>query len=169
MEKVDELIKAGWFYIIEHVGVDGKVKSREKIFNLMPTASLNYLLNAAYKGGSQYTTLYLGLYDNNRTPLAADTMVELGADYGENVAYTGTERETIVLPAVASGATNTTASPNEFDFTSTQSVRGAFISSSPTWAGATGLLVSAVLFPSPKSLVSGETLRVPCGFAIVST
>ena len=168
MEKVDAVLKAGWWYILEHVGRDGVVKSREKVFNLMPTPSLNYLLNAAYKSGSQYATLYLGLYDNNRTPLAADTMTELAADYGENVAYTGTERGTITLPTVAAGAVNTVASPNEFDFTSTQSVRGAFISSSPTWSGSTGLLVSAVLFPSPKALVSGETLRVPCGFAIVS-
>ena len=87
---------------------------------------------------------------------------------GANEVDTGTERGTITLPTVAAGATNTIASPNEFDFTSTQSVRGAFISSSPTWSGSTGLLVSAVLFPSPKALVSGETLRVPCGFAVVS-
>lgn len=168
MEKLEDLIKAGWFYDIEHVGRDGKIISVERVTNLMPTASLNYLLSAAYKSASQYTTLYLGLYDNNRTPLAADTMAEVLAEYGENVAYTGTQRETIVLPTVANGATNTIAAPNEFDFASSQGVRGAFISTSPTWGGGTGLLVSAVLFSSPKVIDIGETLRVPCGFAVVS-
>lgn len=163
-----EILKAGWVYQVEHIARDGSLISVETVKNLVPTASLNYLLNAAYKSGSQYTTLYLGLYDNNRTPLAADTMTELAADYGENVAYTGTERLTITLPTVANGATNTIASPNEFDFTSSQSVRGAFITTSPTWSGSTGLLVSAVLFSSPKTIESGETLRVPCGFAVVS-
>jgi len=161
-------VYAGWVYQVEHVARDGSVKSVETVKNLMPTNARNYVLNASFKGGTQYATLYLGLYDNNRTPVAGDTMVEVAAEYGENVDYTGSERATISLPAVANGATNTLSSPNEFNFTTSESIRGAFISSSPTWSGSTGVLISAVLFSSPKTVGNGETLRVPVGFALLS-
>lgn len=163
------LIKAAFTFKIEHLDRNGRIISVEEAKNIMPLVSLNYWINAAIKGGAQYSTLYLGLYDNNRTPVSGDTMTEIASDYGENQNYDGTERQTIVLPAVVNAAVDTLAAPNEFDFSgSGQTVRGAFISTSPTWGGATGVLISAVLFPSPKIIDTGETLRVPLGFAMVS-
>jgi hypothetical protein len=158
----------GFVYTIEHIGVDGKIKSVERVHNLVPTGGLNYILGAALKGESQFATWYLGLYDNNYSPVAGDTMASLIAACGENQDYTGTARKTLVFPAIANGGVDTLSAPNTFAFTSSETIRGGFISSGPTWGGTTGLLVSAVLFPSPKIVAAGESLRVPVGFSFVS-
>ena len=163
-----ELYKPGFIYTVEHVGVDGRIKSVEQCHNIIPTVGLNYLLGAGFTGTSQFTTWYLGLFDTAYSPVAGDTMASLLANVTENQEYTGTERQTITFPAVSGGALTTLADPNVFEFTSTETIRGAFITTTAPWLGTTGLLVSAVLFPSPKAMVSGEALRVPVGFALQS-
>lgn len=163
-----EIYKAGFIYTPAHLDRDGNVLSVEEAPNIIPTVGLNYLLGAAFTGVSPFTTWYLGLFDNEWTPVAADTMTTLVGNAGENVAYTGTTRQTIVFPAVSAGALSTLADPNVFEFTSSETIRGAFISSGPTWNNTTGLLISAVIFPSPKVISSGESLRVPVGFGLVS-
>lgn len=163
-----ERLMAGFYYRIEHIGADGQIKSVECCKNIMPMVSLNYFLNAALKGGAQYATLYLGLYDNNRAPVSGDTMAEVASEYGENISYTGTARPSIVLPTVSNAAVDTLTAPNEYDFAGAQTIRGAFISTNASWGGSSGVLISAVLFPSPKIMDVGESLRVPLGFAMVS-
>lgn len=163
-----ELYKPGFIYGIEHIGADGKVLSAEEAHNIIPTVGLNHILGVLFKGDSQFTTWYLGLYDNNYTPLAADTLSTFIGAAGENSAYTGTARQAITFPSVAGGVLSTSDDPNVFDFTSGQTIRGAFIASSPTWDATAGMLISAVLFPSPKTIASGESLRVPVGFSLTS-
>lgn len=163
-----EHYKPGFLYTVEHVAADGRILSVERVHNIIPTLGLNYILGTALTGVSQFTAWYLGLYDNNYTPLAADTITSFIAGAGENEAYTGTARQTITFPAISGGTVSTDASPNTFAFTSSQTIRGAFIATTAAWGGTTGLLISAVLFPSPKTLASGETLRVPVGFGLYS-
>jgi hypothetical protein len=165
-----ENYRPGFIYTVEHIGVDGKIKSVEKIHNLMPTPAVDYLLNAAFMGGSAYSTWYLSLFDNNRTPLAADTMTTFLADCGEDTVYTavGGARPTISFPPVSAGVLTTVASPNELAFASPSTVRGAFVTTGVTRGGTTGLLCSAVLFSTAKVLAAGESLRVPVGFALIS-
>jgi hypothetical protein len=95
-------------------------------------------------------------------------MTTLAAGAGENKDYTGTARQAIVFPAVAAGALSTLADPNIFAFTSSETIRGAFITTSSAWDSTTGLLGSAVLFASPKIVAAGESLKVPVGFGLVS-
>lgn len=165
-----ESYRPGFIYTIEHIAVDGSIKSIEKVHNLMPTPAVDYLLDTAFMGASAYSTWYLSLYINNRTPLAADTMTTFMADCGEDTVYTaiGGARPTIAFPPVASGVLTTTVSPNEFAFTSAATIRGAFVTTGVTRGGTTGLLCSAVLFPTAKVLAAGESLRVPVGFALIS-
>lgn len=163
-----ELHKLGFIYMPTHLDRNGNVLSVEEAPNIVPMAGLNYLLGAAFTGASQFTTWYLGLFDNNWNPTSIDTMATLIASAGENKDYTGTARQAITFPAVSEGALSTLDDPNVFAFTSSETIRGAFITTSPTWDGTTGLLVSAVLFPTAKTLVSGETLRVPVGFSLYS-
>lgn len=165
-----EIYKPGFVYTVEHVGVDGKIKSVEKVHNLMPTVALDYILNASFKGGSQYSTFYLSVFTANYTPLAADTMTSFIASCSEDTSYTtsGTNRLTLTLPAVVGSAITTSASPNEFAYTGAATIRGGFITTGLTRGATAGLLVSAVLFSSAKVLAAGESLRVPIGFALVS-
>lgn len=160
--------KAGFIYTLEHIGADGKLIDTIDVRNLIPTVGLNYLLEAALRGGSQYSSWYLGLYSTAYTPVAGDTLATFIAACGENTAYTGTARQAVTLPAISGGATSTVSSPNTFAFTSSETITGAFIASSSVWESTTGLLISAVEFPSAKSLATGETLRVPVGFGLTS-
>ena len=65
-----ELYRPGFVFTVEHLAADGRVLSVETIHNIMPTLGLNYMLGATFKGGSQYTTWYLGLFSNSYTPVA---------------------------------------------------------------------------------------------------
>ena len=163
-----ELYRPGFVFTVEHLAADGRVLSVETIHNIMPTAGLNYMLGATFKGDSQYTTWYLGLFGNSYAPVASDTMASFIANAGENKAYTGTARPAIVFPSVANGSLDTLADPNVFSFATAQTIMGAFITTGPTWDATTGLLMSAVQFPSAKSVGAGESLRVPVGFALAS-
>jgi hypothetical protein len=163
-----EFCKTGFIYLPTHLDRNGRALSVEEAPNIVPTVGLDYLVNAALFGDAQFTTWYLGLFNNNWSPVAGDTMTTLIASAGENQAYTGTARQAIPFPAVAAGETNTIDTPNIFEFATAQTIRGGFITTSPTWGGTTGLLISAVLFPSPKVMLAGESLKVPVGFGLQS-
>lgn len=161
--------KVGFIYTLEHINTKGELISKESVRNIIPTVGQDYIIGAAFLGTSQFTAFYLGLYGNSYTPVAGDTMTTLIASCGEISTYDGTARQGITFPAVDDGSITTTASPNEFTFPAGETVRGAFISTTPTNGGTGGLLASAVLFPSPKVMAAGEILRVPAGFGLISS
>jgi len=162
--------KVGFIYTPTHVGENGQIISQQEVHNLMPAEMITYMLNAALRGGSQYSTYYLSLYENNYTPLATDTMTTFMASCGENTSYTttGTNRLTLTLPAPVGGSITTSSAPNEFAFTGAAIIRGAFITTGLTRGSNTNLLVSAALFASPFTMANLGALRVPVGFALVS-
>ena len=139
-----ELYRPGFVFTVEHLAADGRVLSVEAIHNIMPALGLNYMLGATFKGDSQYTAWYLGLFSNSYAPVASDTMASFIANAGENKAYAGTARAAITFPSVANGSLDTLAAPNVFSFATAQTIMGAFITTGPTWDATTGLLVSAV-------------------------
>jgi hypothetical protein len=167
---MDNDCKVGFVYTPTQIGADGQIISQQEVGNLMPAEMIAYMLNACFKGGSQNTTFYISLFENNYTPQASDTMTTFIAACGENTTYTtsGTNRLTLTLPSPVAGSITTSSAPNEFDFTGAATIRGAFITTGLTRGGTTGLLVSAALFASPFTLANLGTLRVPVGFALVS-
>lgn len=159
----------GFVYFLEHIGKDGVVISSERIENVLPDVSRDYTLSASYLSGSQYAAFYIGLYTENRTPLVSDDMVSLMADAGESITYDGSVRLTLTPDALADGLFSNFGTPALFDYnTSAETVRGGFITSSNTRGGNTGLLASAILFPSPKILAVGESLSVKAGIQLVN-
>lgn len=159
----------GFVYHLECIGVDGKIKWTERIENIIPDVGRDYILNAALNSQSQYATFYIGLYTASRTPLVGDDMTSLMLDCSESVTYDGTVRLTLTPDALANGLWSNTGTPAEFDFnTSGETLRGGFITSSSARGTASGLLLSAVLFPTPKTLTVGETLRVTAGLQLVT-
>src|SRR6056297_1002619 len=113
--------KIGFIYTIEHVGVDGKVKSTEQVHNIIPTVGVNYILSSAIAAGSQFASWYIGLYTANRTPLATDTMTTLLADCAETALYESATRPEATFSEVTNGAVTTIASPTIFTFTASAS------------------------------------------------
>ena len=160
--------KLGFIYTVEHLGIDGKVKSVEKVENIIPVLGVNYILSAALKAGAQYSTWYIGLFTANRSPVPSDTMETFLADCAESAAYGGTTRLEAVLPAVENGLITSQAAPALFSFASAATIMGGFITSGVTIGNTSGLLISAVKFSSPKGIAAGESLRVPVGIALAS-
>jgi hypothetical protein len=163
-----EVNRVGFVYTLEHLKADGSIKSVEHVTNLIPTEGVNYILGSAFNGVSAYSSWYLSLYDANRTPIAGDTMTTFIADCQENTVYVGATRPTISFPAVIDGVLSTTAAPNEILFNAPSVVAGGFITTNPTRGNDAGMLISAVLFPSPKVMAAGESLRIPVGFSLLA-
>lgn len=164
-----EKYKVGFVYDLDHISADGTLKESERAYNLIPTAGVEYLLNATMAGGAQFSTWYLGLFENDRTIVASDTMATLIADCGESSAYGGTDRLVASFAEADSGTVTTVASPTEFTFTGAATIRGAFLTTGVLINGTAGLLLSAVKFASPKVMASGEILRVPAGLSLITT
>ena len=167
---MEEKYRVGFTYTFEHIDSDGRIISVETFENLMPGPALDYMLSVAFKGGSAYTTWYLGVYGANRVPLATDTMTTLLADCVEDTVYTvvGGARQVVTLSTPSQGVMTNTASPNILAFPSASTVRGAFLTTNVTRGSNSGLLVSAALSAAPKVMEAGSELKCYVGFAIVA-
>lgn len=161
-----ESLQGGFTYTLECIGADGRTRWKEEFHNLLPNVGRDYIINAAMSGGSQFTTWYIGLYENAHTPVVGDTMTTLLASAGETTDY-GATRLTLT-PALSGGVWSNSASPAEADFTSSATIRGGFITSGSTVGSTSGLLLSAGLLPTAKTIAAGETLKVTAGWSLTS-
>lgn len=161
-------MRPGFEYLVEIVGKDGQVRSSELIKNLMPTEGLNHMVGVTLKGAAQITSWFVGLYEGNYTPIAADTAATFPGTATECSAYDETTREALTLGSVASGAVDNGASKAEFTMNAAKTVYGGFITSASAKGATSGTLLSAVRFSSPKVLADEEVLRVTAGFTLVS-
>lgn len=157
--------KIGFVYDYKIVDVTGNVRDEWRVENIIPDEGIEYILGAALDGDSQFSTWYVGLYGNNRLPVAGDTMALLLADAGEITSYSGGARKTLV-PTTVDGVW--AGAELSFVFTAGTTVRGGFITSNSVHGNTTGLLLSAELNPTPKVLATGETLKVTAGLSMVT-
>jgi hypothetical protein len=160
--------RMGFTYTVEHIR-GGVVIDRETVHNLMPTQGLNLVQSILFKATAVPATWYIGLFEGNYTPLAADTAATFVASATECTAYDEATRVAFVPGTVSAGALDNAASRAEFTFNATKTVYGGFISSISTKSSTSGSLLSAVKFASPKSLTSGDVLRVTAGHTFAST
>ena len=160
----------GFVYRYECIDKDGNVKWTMREENLIPDVGRDYFLNAGLNGGTQYSTWYIGLYEANRTPVSADTMTSLIADCQESTSYTttGNARLTLNDDALSAGVWSNVGSPAEFTFTASKTIYGGFVSSNATRSSTSGLLLSAVKNSSPKTIETGEILRVTAGLSLIT-
>jgi len=167
-----EKVKAGGVFTVQCFDKDGQLKWQAQEHNLVVNVGLKDM-NEKYFTGSSYTALwYLGLYGAgaSNTPAAGDTMAS-HAGWTEVTAYSQATRPQAVF------GTSTTADPSVisnsasvavFSINGTSTVGGAFLTSSNTKGGTTGILFSAGDFQSPgdRSVVSGDTLNVTYQFSL---
>jgi len=137
--------------------------------NLIPTAGRDYIIAAAMSGGSQFSTWYISLYSGAYTPQLTDTAANYPANATEiTTAYSETVRQTLVPDAPGTGAYANVGSPAVFTFTATTVVRGGGLHSNSVKGGTTGVLVSIVAAPTPKTVNAGESLQVISGLALTN-
>lgn len=165
---MNEAIKAGFVYTVETIAPDGTVVDVETVHNLMPTEGINHTLNATLKGGTAYSSWFVGVYEGNYTPVAGDTMATFPGLATESTAYTETNRVAWTSGTVSAGVVDNTGAKAEFTFNATKTIYGGFISSTPTKGSPAGVLLSVVRFASPKAMDAGSVLRVTAGFSMAS-
>ena len=127
--------------------------------NICVNEGLIAILNAIFTGATLSSNWYMGVFQNNYTPVATDTASSIVANSGEFTGYSGGARPTFT-PAVASGAPTLTNSATRaaFTFTGAATLNGAFLISSATPGSNTGTLFSAAQFGSPKSVGNTDQL-----------
>ena len=167
---IGEAAAAHGRYEIECIGIDGKLKWREIIDNIVQTVGKNLALDS-FLAGSAYTVVgpYVGLISSiSYTAVAAgDTMAShsgwLEAGGGNGPTYSG-NRKTAVWSAASAGAKALSAAL-AFAITSTGTVKGVFIcygsGAIATKDDTGGTLWSAGTFTTgDKAVTNGDTLNV---------
>ena len=157
----------GFRYVVDTL-VDGVLVDSEEVTNLMPVEGLNHVLNAVLKAGGTFPNWYIGLYKGNYTPSSADLMSTFPAAATELTEYDETTRRLFVSGTVAGGACDNVLNKAEFTANATVTAYGGFITTSATKGNASGVLLSAVRFASPKLLSDNAVLRVTAGFVFAS-
>lgn len=163
MNNEQSTLKTGGVFKFEQIR-DGKVIDSWEDKNIVVNQGLNYILDAALSNGTALSPWYIGIFKNNYTPVAGDTMStfpnsgvanESTTDYSESARPTWTD-----AGALSQSITNS-ASPAIFTFTaSTTTIYGAFLTSSSTKGGTTGTLLAASKFSTSRTLLVSDVLNV---------
>lgn len=155
-------------YDFVHTSREGIVLDRFHAHNLVPTEGLNYALGVVLKQLSQPPAWFLYPWANDYTPdmdVKASTLPGLG---GEFTQYTPSARPTLVPGAITGGSTSNGASLAAFTFTAAATLQGMAIVSASAKGSTSGILLSAVRFPSPKVYGVGDRMDVFVGASQIS-
>jgi len=146
----------------------------ESAHNLVPVAGLNYLLEAALRGGTSYSQFYLALFDGAYTPnpdlKAADFAVSSGELVSSSEGYSESTRPLWQAGAADSGTMNNDANRATFTIvTSGQiTIRGAALLSDSTKGGTSGILLSIARFPNDRVEHNGDVFNLAYSVDVVS-
>lgn len=160
--------RLGFVYEIEHLRA-GRIISRDRTHNIIPTEGLNHILSVICNSGSQVTTWSVGLFEGNYTPIAGDTMATFVASATESTAYDEVARVTWVEAAPSAGSITNAASKAEFTINATKTIYGGFLSSASAKSATTGTLLSAARFTASKAVVDDDILRVTASLTLTSS
>jgi hypothetical protein len=135
----------------------------------MPTEGINHMLNATFKGGTQYATWYCGLFEGNYTPTSADVASTFTSLATESTTYSESTRPEWVEGTVAAGTLDNSASRATFTSYVTKTLYGAFMTPSSAKGSTAGPLISVARFSSPKLFEAGTVLLLTGGFTMTSS
>ena len=153
------------FYHVTCLDSEGNLKWEETIKNLVTTEGLNYLMNAAFKSGTQIGTWYVGLKDTGAAN-AADSAANINASphaWTEYTEYNESNRQTLSLGTVTAGSVDNSGGVASFTIASpAPDVYGVFVVDDNTKAGASPatVLYGVGDFASAKVVDPNDTLNV---------
>lgn len=140
---------------------DGKVIDRWSERNVVTNEGLSNMLEIMFRGDTQETTWYVGIYDNSYSPAITETYTT--HTFTEFTDYSGSNRPTCQF-AASGGATtiNNSANKASFSITGSGTIYGAFLCSGATKgdSGSGEILYCVSNFSSAKSVESSDTLNV---------
>lgn len=137
--------------------------------NLLPQVAVDHVATLIRGSGSPISGWYVGIFEGNYVPSNGTTSADLPTTAGECVAYDEAARPTWVNAYDGSSVIDNSASRAVFTLNADKRIYGAFIVSSSTKGGGTGLLLSIARFSVPRDLPSGTEFAVTAGITLVPT
>jgi hypothetical protein len=147
---------------------DAKIIDEWDFDNIVVNEGLNSALNVIFNGVTQITSWYIGLFQGNYTPVPTDTAATIAANSTESSAYTAGVRQGFVPASSTAQVSTNSASKASFTFSSGVTIYGAFLASTATINGATGVLMSAARFATSRVVDSGDQLLLTYSFSAAS-
>ncbi|NJL70156.1 MAG: hypothetical protein HC888_00480 [Candidatus Competibacteraceae bacterium] len=154
-------------YEFELFNEDGSFCRSWTCQNGVTTPGVNDLLTVAFAVGTQKTSWFIGLINNNSfsTLSSADTMAS-HSGWTELTDYTESTRQTW-SPGTASGGSISNTSVASFTINANSAINGAFMASSSGKLATTGILYSTGSFATVQNLIAGQVLRVTYTITLV--
>lgn len=137
----------------------GEVIDEWECKNVCTYQGLISMLNNTFCGVAAISNWYLGIFQNNYTPVQGDTASSFPASAGEFTGYSGGARPSFTA-AQASGTPtiNNSAAVATFTMTGSATIYGAFLTSVATPGSGAGVLFSAAQFGSSKNVSAADQL-----------
>lgn len=145
---------------------DGKVIDEFEETNLAVAQGLTSMLGVYFHADSQLTLWYLGLFENNYTPVDGATAATIASAAGETTAYASLTRPAYTPAAAASKSITNSANRASFVFNADKVIYGAFLISESTKSGTSGTLFSAARFSNSKTVANGDELLLTYSFSL---
>jgi hypothetical protein len=138
--------------------------------NVNTTEGLNHMLNVAFFSATPITAWFLGLFENDYTPLIGDTYAVPG--FTESSAYDEAARIAYVPAEATTKVTTNVASKATFTISATKTMYGAFLCGGGTGADTKsdvaggGILFAASKFAAAKDVVDNDVLMITCSILL---
>lgn len=160
---IAELLSPRGRFRMECRDKDGNLKWFEEWDNVITTQGKDDWLDKYFEGSTYTAAWYVGLIDAaGFTAVAAgDTAAQINGSNGwaELSEYDEATRPALAF-AAASGGTKATSAASAFTINATKTVKGAFVVSTNTKDGTTGVLFSAKAFSADRNVAASDTLNV---------
>ena len=139
----------------------GKIKWIEETPNIITNEGLDHILNDVLHAGTQFTTWYCALFEDDHTPAAGDTYAIPG--YTECEAYDEATRQEYEEAAASSQVITNSANRAVFTMSATKTVYGASIVSFATKGDAAesgAVLLALGSFANEKVVDDNDVLEL---------
>jgi len=133
-----------------------------------PAEGRNYLWNVALRGGVQYSTWYLALFEGDYTPQDDDTAANFTVRATECTAYTLGTRPEFVESEPANGAVDNDDNITAFTLSAAKTIKGYAILSAPAKGATSGVLLCIQKLTAPRSYGAGDVVRVPASLILAN-
>lgn len=162
------LLGAGFAYATEIHRRDGTIE-RAVDHNLLPQESVDFIAGLLRGTAAPIGTWYVGLFEGNYVPVSGAKASDLPSVIVECTAYSEGARPEWVHSYDGAAVIDSLNNKATFTFSSAKRVYGAFIISTSTKGGNTGLILSIARFSSPKDIEAGEPFTVAAGLTLIPT
>jgi hypothetical protein len=149
---------------VECYDKDGNLKWTEHVHNLVTNQGLDHILETQFKSGTQITTWYVCIFNDDYTVLAANTYASKG--FTESTAYAETVRPTWVGGTVSGQSVDNSASKATFTMNASETIYGAALVGGVgadvknDSADTDGRMYCSAQFSASKSVVADDVLKV---------